>query len=577
MEKLTFLKNKRNESKNKLNSSPSDYEYLLSDYIFKELFDNHPDIIFTLDVNRKILNVNKSVKKITSNIEINHLNIEEYFDKDDRSKRNKYFQQTLKGVAQSFKAVVHDINGKIIDLYITYVPIFNTDRQVVGVYGSAKDITNNNDYLTDLPNRRIFEGKIESSIQSSKDEVFSIMFLDIDRFKHINETLGNGIANKLLQQFSVKVKKLLTETSLFTRLDGDRFGIVLWDYPQLDQPVIVAKAIMESMNELFFVDDYELYITLSAGISTFTKGDNLDGILKQASAALKRAKDLGKNNYQIYSSSLEIASFKRFNLEKDLYKAIDNNQLILHFQPRVETSTGKIVSAEALIRWEHPEWGLVSPKDFILLAKESGYIIEICDWVFKQVCHYLKEWKIKNLKIVPISINISAQRFLKSDWISILNDTIKDTDIDPTLLEIEITETTLIQHEKEVSSAIHYLKELGIKIALDDFGTGYSSLAYLTRYAINTIKIDQSFIRNITKNNSDEVIVKSIILMAKGLEKNVVAEGVETLEQLAFLKQHSCSEIQGYLFSKPVPEKQFRALLTKSLLQPPIISLKRLV
>lgn len=498
MEKLSFLINKRSESKDKLSSTSSEYDSLFSKDKFKELFDNHPDVIFTLDVNGKVINVNKSVKKILGD-HMNHMNIVEYFEKIDRNIKNNYFQQASKGVTQNYQAVVCDKMSQIIDLDITYIPLFNMDMQVVGVYGSAKDITITKDYLTNLPNRRMFERKIESLIRSAKVDKknFAVMYLDLDRFKRINETLGNGIANRLLQQFSLKIKKLLPDTSIFARLDGDKFGIVLWDYPQLNLPVTVAKDIIDSMKEPFFIDDYELFITTSIGISIFSDGDNLDELLKHASAALRRAKDIGRNQYQIFSSSLEIASFKLYNLEKDLYKAIDNNQLILHFQPRVEAPTGKMVSAEALIRWEHPEWGLVSPGEFIPLAEESGLIIEIGDWVFKQVCHHLKEWKQNNLNVVPISINISAQRFLTSDWITILNDTLKATDMDPTLLEIEITETTLIRHEKEISSAIHYLKQLGIKVALDDFGTGYSSLSYLTRYPIDTIKIDQSFIKNV--------------------------------------------------------------------------------
>lgn len=570
MEKLKFLKHKRGASKNNLYTDISHNDFLFNNVKFRKLFDNHPDIIFTLDVNGKVLNVNNSVKKIIGDITKDRIKRAEYLAKDYRHKRKKYFQQTLTGVAQNYKAAAYDKNGQIIDLDITYVPIFNTDMQVVGVYGNAKDVTIKHDYLTGLPNRRMFERKIDALIQSSKEweKVFSVLYLDLDRFKIINDTLGNGIANKLLQQVSLRIKRLLHEPFLFARLDGDKFGIVLSDYQQSDLPETMAKAIIDSMKEPLFIDNYELYITTSIGITTFSNGDNPDELLKHVNAALKRAKEMGKNNYQIYSSSLKIESFKRYNLEKDLHKALEQNQLLLHFQPRVEASTGTIKSAEALIRWQHPVWGLVSPKEFIPIAEENGFIIEIGDWVFKQVCHYIKEWKQNQLKVVPISINISAQRFLKSDWIKIVNDTLKETGTDPKLIEIEITETTLIQHEKEVSLAIRCLKELGIKVALDDFGTGYSSLSYLTRYPLDTIKIDQSFISNITKNNSDEVIVKATILMAKGLEKNVVAEGVETVEQLSFLKQHGCSEIQGYLFSKPVPEKQFQSLLTKSLLHP---------
>ncbi|MEI2400951.1 putative bifunctional diguanylate cyclase/phosphodiesterase, partial [Paenibacillus phytohabitans] len=281
-----------------------------------------------------------------------------------------------------------------------------------------------------------------------------------------------------------------------------------------------------------------------------------------------RAKANGKNSYQIYSSSLNINSFKQFYLERDLKKSIESDQLVVYFQPRVDSGTGKIVSAEALVRWEHPVWGLVSPVEFIPLAEETGYIIEIGDWVLDQVCQNITKWKQQNLEVVPISVNISAQRFLRSDWKGKLGTILENNNINPSLIEIEITETTMIKHEEAVKLAIKYIKSLGVKIALDDFGTGYSSITYLKDYPIDTIKIDQSFIKHIAKTNNVETIIKSLIFLAKGLNMNVVAEGVETIEQLSFLRQQECKEIQGYIFSKPVPEKTFRNLLKKMVLKP---------
>jgi EAL domain-containing protein (putative c-di-GMP-specific phosphodiesterase class I) len=227
-----------------------------------------------------------------------------------------------------------------------------------------------------------------------------------------------------------------------------------------------------------------------------------------------------------------------------------------------------MVSAEALIRWQHPKYGIISPNDFIPLAEENGLILEIGDWVLQKVCYYFQKWKQNNIPIVPISINLSAQRFLKNDLIATIHDTIKKTQVDPANLEIEITESTLIQHEEIVNATLESLKDDGIQVALDDFGTGYSSLTYLKKFPIDTIKIDQSFIMNIGKSQSDEIIIKSIIFLSKGLNKRVVAEGVETREQLLFLQQQGCDEIQGYYFSKPVSSKEFQAFLTKPVLNP---------
>ncbi|MCR2821279.1 EAL domain-containing protein [Lederbergia panacisoli] len=424
------------------------------------------------------------------------------------------------------------------------------------------------DYLTDIPNRLLFERKIMSLIESGKGD-FSIMYLDLDRLRTINESLGHMIGDQLLKEFSQRINSILGKGSLLARIGGDEFGIVVWDYDEKSMPVLIAKKIIDSLVEPFFINDYELVMTTCVGISSFpSDGKTFEELVKNASAALHRAKDTGNNNYHIYSSSLNITSYKLHYLEKDLRKSIDNKQLLIHLQPRVDAATGRIISAEALVRWEHPVWGLVSPNEFIPLAEETGFINEIGDWVLTQVCQSIGEWKAKNLNIVPISINISAQRFLKSDWKSTITYVLEKYKTDPTLIELEITETTLIKHDRVVESAFQFLKTLGIKIALDDFGTGYSSLAYVKNFSIDTIKIDKSFIEQINKTENVEIIIKSLIFMAKGLGLSVVAEGVETIEQLTFLKQQECHEIQGYIYSKPVPKEKFQSLLMGRILKP---------
>lgn len=258
---------------------------------------------------------------------------------------------------------------------------------------------------------------------------------------------------------------------------------------------------------------------------------------------------------------------EKFNVPH-LQKAIQNEELLLHLQPRVNAATGKIISAEALIRWKHPECGLIPPMEFIPLAEESGLILDIGDWVLKEVCQFFVQWRQYGIPPLPVSINISAKRFLKPDLVEKVIGILGEYNISPSLIEIEITETALIEYEDTVMTAINGLKDLGIKIALDDFGTGYSSLNYVRQFPIDTIKIDRSYIKNISVSKSDEVIIQSIIFMAKGLNMNIVAEGVETLGQLSFLRKEQCNEIQGYLFSKPVEEETYRALLQQETLTP---------
>ncbi|MFC5465409.1 EAL domain-containing protein [Lederbergia graminis] len=426
------------------------------------------------------------------------------------------------------------------------------------------------DHVTDLPNRTLFDRKIEELIMESslKDANFTVMYLDVDRFRQINESLGHVIGEKLIMQFSQRMKKLLNKDSLLARVGGDEFGIILWNYSDAKYPEFTANWILDDLNEYFVVEDIEFRITTSIGISSFpADGQTKDELVKAAEVALFRAKKNGKNTYQIYSATMDINSYKNFYLDRDLRKSIENNELVVYLQPRVDTFTGKLISAEALVRWEHPVWGLVSPSEFIPIAEDSGFINEIGDWVLEEVCHFIQSCEKKKITTIPISINISAQRFLRNDWKDKLIHILRKTNTDPNLLEFEITERTLIQYEQDVEAALKYIKGLGIKIALDDFGTGYSSLSYIKDFSIDTIKIDRSFISQIAKSCDVEVIIKTLLYMTKELKMNVVAEGVETEVQLDFLKQHGCKEIQGYIYSKPVTIEEFQALQSESILK----------
>ena len=505
--------------------------------------------------------------------------LEDLIHPEDYSFYMKAYEEVFDGKGFELQYRIIHKNGNIVWVQDKTLPVFNDEGEVIRIDGIITDITEQKNYddkinqlafydsLTNLPNTILFNQKIDDLIEQGNR--FTVMFLDLDRFRNINNTLGHAIGDIILKQFCERVNKLLTGSNLFSRLGGDEFGLIIWDYDDHCYPESVAKSIIDHLSSPFLANEFELYLSASIGISECpANGDTTIEILKNTSSAVLRAKQNGKNNFHIYSSTLNISSFKTFELERDLRKSIDNNELVLHFQPRVDTKTGKLLSGEALIRWQHPIWGLVSPGEFIPIAEESGFINEISDWVFKEVCRSLADWKKENLQVVPISINIPSQRFLKSDWITLILSVLNQYEIDASLIEFEITETTLFEHEKEVEFAIQFLKELGIKIALDDFGTGYSSLAHINDFSIDTIKIDKSFIQQIEKDGKVEMIVKSLIFMAKGMDMNIVAEGVETLEQLEFLKQQECPEIQGYLFSEAVPEGKFQTLLKMMFLKP---------
>ena len=305
-------------------------------------------------------------------------------------------------------------------------------------------------------------------------------------------------------------------------------------------------------------------------------GKTSETIMKHADSALYKAKDKGKNTYQIYTPSMDVEAYQIFTLESDLRKALELNQLELYYQPKICAITNQIIGAEALIRWNHPEWGIVSPGEFIPIAEETGMILEIGKWIKKTACFQIKAWQDAGLPVIPVSINLSAHRFLEKDLLVNLKETLAETKLDPKYLEVEITETSLLENEKVVFSVLDEIRNIGIRISLDDFGTGYSSLSYLKRFKgrIDTLKIDRSFINDLSRTDVEDsnFITKTIIELAQHLNMDVVAEGVETVEQLEILKEYNCNTIQGYLFSKPVPAEEFAALLRNGKIETPAVS-----
>ena len=462
--------------------------------------------------------------------------------------------------------------------------LLDENKNVVRLIGSTHDITEqkkreekltyiaSHDYLTDLPNRRMFMNELNALIDNSAlfDTQFAVMLIDVDGFKRINDTLGHVIGDKLLVEVSSRLLKSITSSAFVSRIDGDEFTVLIRLIQDIEQPIYLAKNMIADIDEPYFINDYELYVTASIGIATYPNdGDDGQNLLNKADAALNMAKEIGKNNYQIYNSSMTIESFKLFSLEKGLRNSIKNNELVLYYQPKVDSKTGIMVGAEALIRWQHPEWGLVSPQEFIPLAEENGFIFKMTDWAILTVCKQLKYWEEMNIPLVPISVNISPKRLLRNDWIDKIIQTLMETKVDPNLLELEITESALIQNEETFISSIEKLKKLGVKLTLDDFGTVFSSLQHLRKFKVDSIKIDKDFVKDIAKEK-DEIIIKSIIFLAHELKMDVVAEGVENVEQLTFLRQQGCDQIQGYLFSTRVPVENFSKLLIKNILKPNI-------
>ncbi|MCL7746722.1 EAL and GGDEF domain-containing protein [Halalkalibacter alkaliphilus] len=462
------------------------------------------------------------------------------------------------------------------------IPVLDEEGNLIRLDGIMSDITDqklaeekmsylaHHDHLTKLPNSRMFDQVLRNNLVQAKEKnmQFAILYLNLDRFKKINDTLGHLVGDELLIEVSRRLNSLMPKEGITARMAGDEFAVILADIKSVAKVREFANDILQTMLNPFQIKGFELYMSTSIGVSIYPEhGGTSDTLMNHTKAAVNRAKQLGKNNVQLFSNALSGKPTDHYELEADMRKALINNEFEVYYQPRVCTNTGKILSAEALIRWNHPELGFLPPIEFIPLAEENGLISEIGDWVAKTVCIQLKAWQGEQLQVVPISINISAQGFLRNDVISRFQSLLDETNIDPHLLEIEITESSYMFNMEKVVQDLAELRKMGIKVALDDFGTGFSSLTQLKELKIDTLKIDRSFIKHIAEKKQDEVITSGIIELAHGLDIQVVAEGVETKEQLTLLRAKNCDQIQGYLFSKPIREAEFRSLLEKGFIQ----------
>jgi diguanylate cyclase len=420
------------------------------------------------------------------------------------------------------------------------------------------------DGLTGLPNRRMFEAKLTEAIKKAEKEknLAAVLFIDLDRFKNINDTFGHGFGDLLIRNVAQRLRKGVENRFIVSRQGGDEFTILLDSVSSIEYVQQIAERISKLSQKSFLIEEQEIRTSFSIGIAIYPMdGENVESLLKNADAAMYRTKELGKNNYTFYHNEMNELMSNKVMLEHELYKAIENEEFIIHYQPQVNMETGKIKGVEALIRWNHPKIGMISPQDFIPVAEETGLIIPIQNWLMENVCYQLKEWQQKGFPSLKAGINLSPRQLQEGHFIRELQNCFEKTGVSPEFLNVEITESIAMNYANEVMLKLEQLKDLGIEISIDDFGTGYSSLAYLKYLPIHTIKIAREFIRDLNKESSDEAIVVTIIEMAKQLHLNVIAEGVETVEQLLFLKQHDCLIIQGFLYSKPLPadvfERQF--------------------
>jgi diguanylate cyclase (GGDEF)-like protein/PAS domain S-box-containing protein len=422
------------------------------------------------------------------------------------------------------------------------------------------------DFLTNLPNRFLFLDRLDHALsrRHSGGEL-AVLFLDLDRFKVINDTLGHASGDKVLQMLGERVSACLRKGDTLARLSGDEFSIIVEDVDSSEMVVPVARHILDVLAKPFVVDGYELFVTASIGISMSPNdGEDSHTLLKHADIAMYRAKDVGRNTYQFYSPDMSSKAFERLSIETSLRYALERDQFRLFYQPQVDVVTGRVVGVEALLRWQHPDLGLVAPNDFISILEETGLIVPVGEWVLYTACSQAKVWQEKYGVALRMSVNLSARQFNDAELISVVEYCLQRTGLPASTLELEITESIIMQDKKWVGKVFQKLDDLGVRFAIDDFGTGYSSLSYLKRFPIDTIKIDRSFVRDVTSDIDDAAIVSAIIAMARSLKLEVVAEGVETDGQLEFIQARDCFVMQGFLFSEPLMSEKMDALLSAS-------------
>ncbi|MGG1664041.1 bifunctional diguanylate cyclase/phosphodiesterase [Brevibacillus sp. NRS-1366] len=538
---------------------------------YHSLYKNNEYGIISLDTNDIIINMNPAVTKISG------LRLDEYMNQhvsklglhiawEERDKAKKLYNQVQRNLPKSFETVLHHANGSKVELSVMIVPV-DIEGEVVGNHIIIKDVTEENsakekikhlayhDELTGLPNRRKFNQILSETIERSDHDssTFAVMVLDIDRFKMINDSLGHTYGDIFLQGVSKRITKSAEGyNATIARMGGDEFTIICETEADGGRAAELAEGMIDALKQPFHLKDNDFYISASIGTAIFPlHGTDAVELLKKADAAMYEVKKQGKNGHLFYTPALDVQLIENIELESDLRKAIERNELVVYYQPQFHAEHNNMIGLEALVRWNHPSKGMMSPGTFIPIAEETGLIYEIGTWVLREACRQMKKWHDEGGPLIPVSVNLSSHQFHQPNLVEYIKDILEETKLDPKYLELEITESMMMDPAVSIS-ILEELNKIGARISLDDFGTGYSSLSYLKKFPIHKLKIDRSFITDISKNNNDKAIVATIIAMAQHLKLDVIAEGIETKDQLDILTENDCMEIQGYYFSRPL-------------------------
>jgi diguanylate cyclase (GGDEF)-like protein/PAS domain S-box-containing protein len=546
----------------------------------RSLYEHNQDGIISVDLHQQIIGINPAAIRISGIMEkqFKYGPVSELLPlvvEEDRKGIQEMFQRASGGEAVRYETAIYDTGQNKIHLSVLLAPVIVED-QVVGNYIILRDITEEkraeeknrhlafHDELTGLPNRRMFNQTLSDMIEARQEnqEQFAVMVLDIDRFKMINDSLGHIYGDLFLQEVSNRISGVVNpDEVMLARMGGDEFAALFHQKPSVENAAHVAELIIQVIGQPYYLKENEFHVTASIGIALFPDhGQNAVQLLKNADTAMYQVKKNGKNGHQFYSAELYAKLRERLELEIDLRKALEREEFVLHYQPQIRTGDVRMTGVEALVRWNHPTRGLLSPELFIFLAEETGMIIELGNQVLREACRQMYEWHQAGGPIVPVAVNLSSQQFHQSNLVGNIKRILEETGLSPEYLELEITESMMMDALASFD-ILNQLTELGIRISLDDFGTGYSSFSYLKMFPIHKVKIDRSFIQDLAVSQNDKAIVSTIITMAKQLNMDVIAEGIETKDQLDILTEQDCDEVQGYYYSRPLPaeevERQF--------------------
>ncbi len=561
-----------------------------SERMHRYLVDSSPDIIYILNSEGRLTFINERAQQLLGLIrdELVGEHYSKMIHEEDVSKAMSAFdehrigERALHNIELRLKCSGGDEKARMFEHTLITVPL-NVDgarahgkggyrKEHFGVYGVARDITQRkqaeelasyqayHDILTGLPNRALFRDRLDLALIQAKrnGNPLAVMFIDLDRFKLVNDSMGHTKGDELLRQVAGRLKQSIRGSDTLARVGGDEFVLLLPSYRERKDVSAIADKILECLNRPFHLNGHELHISASVGIAIYPEdGNTLDDLVRHADIAMYHVKSLGKNGHSFYDQSMLDASNQKITLEHDLRKALEQGELELYYQPQVDVTSGCIVGAEALMRWNHPEQGLLSAGAFLPFAEENGLMMPISDWMIEAACRDLREWNNAGCQLRRLSLNLSPMYLDRGNFVRKLQDAMIRHDISPTQLEVEITENICIRNPKYAIEQLNQLCQLGVSVAIDDFGTGYSSLAYLHRFPIHTLKIDQSFVQEIQPDVQHFPVVMALISISQGLGLNLIAEGVETESQARYLEQAGCTTLQGFLFHRPLSRSQF--------------------